>query len=151
MRWGLFRYFYNSPELYVDEKVIIVSAHYNKDAFFSCKGEVNIGADTYIDFSGGITMGSSIAISEGVKIFTHNHNIHDGSINWKNNPTVFSSLHVDDYVWIGAGAIILPNVTHLGKGSIIAAGAVVTKNTEILGIYAGNPAKKISERRIVTV
>ena len=73
VRWGLYRAYFNSPELYVDEKVVISTAHANKNAFFKCTGEVNIGADTYIDYSGGVGLGDKIAISEGVKIFTHNH------------------------------------------------------------------------------
>ena len=147
-RWGLYRIFFNSNLLYVDEKVIISSAHPNKDAFFKCEGEVNIGADTYIDYSGGIDLGSSIAISEGVKIFTHNHGIHDGYKNWKRNPIKFSKLVIEDYVWIGAGSIILPSVEIIAKGSIVAAGAILTKSTEPYGVYTGNPAKKITVRRI---
>jgi len=147
-KWFLYRTYHNSPELYVGEKVILSIAHINKEASFICKGEVNIGADTYIDYSGGITLGDKIAISEGVKIFTHNHKIHDGFKNWKENPIVFSSLDIEDFVWIGAGAIILPTVTHIAEGSIIGAGAVLTKNTEPYGVYTGNPAQKTTTRRI---
>jgi len=147
-RWGLYRKYFNSPLLYVDEKVIISTAHANKDAFFKCEGEVNIGVDTYIDYSGGVKLGKKIAISEGVKIFTHNHGIHDGFKNWKRNPIKFSKLVVEDYAWIGAGAIVLPSVELIAEGSIVAAGAILTKNTEPYGVYAGNPAKKITTRRI---
>lgn len=140
--------FYDSPELYVGEKVIISIAHANKEAFFKCKGEVNIGADTYIDYSGGISLGDKIAISEGVKIFTHDHKIHGKYKNWKRNPISFSSLLIDDYAWIGAGAIILPSVTHITEGSVIGAGAVLTANTEPYGVYVGNPAQKITTRTI---
>lgn len=148
IRWGLFRYYFNSPELYVDEKVIISTAHTNKDAFFKCNGEVNIGADTYIDYSGGVSLGNKIAISEGVKIFTHNHGIHDGFKNWKRNPIKFSKLIIEDYAWVGAGSIILPSVDIIAEGSIVAAGAILTKSTEPYGVYAGNPAKMITTRRI---
>ncbi|WP_143337074.1 acyltransferase [Dokdonia pacifica] len=149
LKWFLYRTYYRSPQLYVGEKVIISMAHFNKDAHFLCKGEVNIGADTYIDYSGGITMGDKIAISEGVKIFTHNHKIHDGHKNWKQNPIVFSSLKIEDYVWVGAGSIILPSVTHIAEGSIIGAGAILAKNTEPYGVYTGNPAQKTTNRRIL--
>ncbi len=148
IKWFLYRTYYNSPKLYVGEKVIISMAHFNKGANFICKGAVNIGADTYIDYSGGITLGDKIAISESAKIFTHNHKIHDGFKDWNQNPITFSSLVIEDYVWIGAGAIILPAVTHIAEGSVIAAGAVLTKNTESYGVYTGNPAQKKTTRRI---
>jgi chloramphenicol O-acetyltransferase type B len=52
---------------------------------------------------------------------------------------------VEDDVWIGYGAIILSGVV-IKTGSIIAAGSVVTRDVEAYFIYAGSPAKKISER-----
>ena len=80
-RWWLYRKFFDSPLLYVDEGVVISSAHANHNSFFNCEGEVNIGANVYIDYSGGVKLGKGIAISDGVKIFTHNHSIHDGQKN----------------------------------------------------------------------
>lgn len=52
---------------------------------------------------------------------------------------------IDDDVWIGAGAIILTGVT-IGKGSVIAAGSIVTKDVEPYTIVGGNPAKLIKKR-----
>ncbi len=52
---------------------------------------------------------------------------------------------VENDVWIGLNCIILPGI-NISKGSIIGAGAVVTKNTEPYGIYAGVPAKLIRKR-----
>lgn len=52
---------------------------------------------------------------------------------------------VEDDVWIGYGVIILSGIT-IKKGSIIGAGSVVTKDVEAYSIYAGSPAKKISDR-----
>lgn len=53
---------------------------------------------------------------------------------------------IEDDVWIGAGAKILDGVT-LRKGSVIGAGAVVTKNTDAYCVYAGVPAKVIKPRK----
>lgn len=147
-RWYLYRKYYNAPKLYVGERVVISIAHSNKNAFFKCMGELNIGMDVYIDYSGGVEIKEKVAISEGAKIFTHNHSIHDGKKNWKENPIVFSPLLIEDYVWIGADAIILPSVSLIAEGSIVAAGAILSKNTEAYGIYGGNPAVKIGVRRI---
>ena len=65
-----------------------------------------------------------------------------------NSPTFESkigSVFIDDYVWIGVRAILMPGIT-AGKGSVIGAGSIVTKNVEPFDIVAGNPAKKIGER-----
>ncbi|WP_234963240.1 acyltransferase [Acinetobacter johnsonii] len=137
---------YGISNIYVAEYVKIVQAHRNKDAKFVSKGKLNIGEYVYIDYSGGIEIGSNIAISEGAKIFTHNHNVHGIYKNWNLNPISFSKLIIEDNAWIGANAIILESVKTIGEGSIIAAGSVLTKNTEPYGIYAGNPAKKIGVR-----
>ncbi len=68
--------------------------------------------------------------------------IRDKNYNWKglNQTTI-----IEDDVWVGYGAIIMSGLT-LGKGSIIAAGSVVTKNTKPYYIYGGNPAKEIAFR-----
>jgi len=52
---------------------------------------------------------------------------------------------IEDDVWIGTNAIILPG-RRLGKGSIIAAGAVVTRDVEPYAIVGGNPARLIKRR-----
>ncbi len=53
---------------------------------------------------------------------------------------------IEDYVFIGTRAMILPGVT-LGKGSAVGAGAVVTKSVPPFTVVAGVPAKPISDRR----
>ena len=55
------------------------------------------------------------------------------------------NIVVEDDVWIGYGAIIMSGVT-IANGCIIAAGSIVTKDTEPYSIYAGNPAKKVKDR-----
>lgn len=56
-------------------------------------------------------------------------------------------ITINNDAWIGAGAIILPNVT-IGKGAIVGAGAVVTKDVDPYTIVAGVPAKKIGDVKI---
>ncbi len=147
-RNALYRKLYGAPKMFVSDRVTITTAHYNYSAYFRCIGQVNIGSDVYIDYSGGVEIHNRVAISEGAKIFTHNHTINDGSIDWMSNPIKFSPLTIENYVWIGASALVMPSVQRIEEGSIIAAGAVLTKDTEAFGIYAGNPARKIGDRRI---
>lgn len=148
-RWFLYRKAFKANQLYVDDRVVITTAHKNPNgSFLRLTGEINIGQDVYIDYSGGISIGDRVAISESVKIFTHNHSINKGGIDWKKNEIIFSSLEIEDFTWLGAGSVILPSVGRIAKGSIVAAGAILTKDTDTLGIYAGNPAKKIGIRKI---
>lgn len=55
-------------------------------------------------------------------------------------------LVIEDDVWIGHNVMILPGCKHVGRGAIIGAGAVVTKNVPAYAIVAGNPAKKLRDR-----
>jgi acetyltransferase-like isoleucine patch superfamily enzyme len=61
------------------------------------------------------------------------------------NQLEFGEVVIDDGCDIGMGAIILPGV-HVGKGAIIGAGSVVTKDVEGFTVVAGNPAKLLRKR-----
>lgn len=62
-------------------------------------------------------------------------------------PFVWGGVKIEDDCWIGAGAIILNGIT-IGKGSVVGAGAVVTKDVEPYTIVGGNPAHKIRDIQI---
>jgi len=68
--------------------------------------------------------------------------IRDADYNWKG---IDSKIIIEDDVWVGYGAIIMSGVK-IGKGSIIAAGSVITKDIEPYCILGGNPAKFIKKR-----
>lgn len=65
-----------------------------------------------------------------------------GSEKKRAGDAVGNPIYIEDGCWIGARSLILPGVT-IGKGTIIAAGSIVTKNCEPNSLYAGIPAKKI--------
>jgi len=110
----------------------------------SDQGDVHIGdnaviaANVRIDYSGGVTIGKDLLISEGVKIYTHDHSPLDFKI------TKSSPLTIGDHVWLGANSIILPAVESIGSGSVIGAGSVVTKSIPERVVVGGNPANVIS-------
>ena len=85
-----------------------------------------------------IVIGRNVAIGPNVDIYTINH--------YMNNENNFVSdkkpVYIEDNVWIGGRCILLPGVK-IGRGSMIGAGSVVTKNIESGYFYAGNPAKMI--------
>ena len=88
-----------------------------------------------------ITIGNNVIMSAGVMLIDAGLctlNLADnGSPKHIGEPIV-----IEDNVWIGAGAIILPGVT-VGKGSVVGAGSVVTRNVPPFTVVAGNPARPI--------
>lgn len=93
-----------------------------------------------LDARGNLTIGNNVSVSHNVSIMTGSH---DAQSN--NFVGVFRSIEIGDYAWIGANSIILQGV-NIGKGAVVAAGAVVTKDVEPYTIVAGVPAKKIGDR-----
>jgi len=97
----------------------------------------NYNFDVYISKSD-VSIGCNVAISPGVKIISSRHNLKDV---WTYNTR--KPVHIGNYCWIGANAVILPGVT-LGSHTVVGAGAVVTKSfPEGYCVVVGNPAKKI--------
>jgi len=119
-----------------------------KEMGLSVKPGLRAGRNCEIDCSGGVTIGARFTLSENAKIYTHDHVIDGGDVNWRKNGLVTTPLTIEDDVWVGAGAIILPKVRCLGQGSVIAAGSVVRDDVPPLAIVAGNPARVVRHRQI---
>lgn len=101
-----------------------------------------IGEKSTLDGRDLLKIGNHVAISSAVMIYNSEHDI--------NSPTfsaITAPVIINDYVFIGPRAIILPGVT-IGQGAIIAAGAVVTKSVIPFAIVAGVPARAIGERQL---
>lgn len=106
---------------------------------------VNGNARIVADCGGEIIIGNEVMIGPNVVIraSNHGHERHDVSI-WEQGQTG-GKIIIGDDVWIAANAVILPGVT-IGSHSIVAAGAVVTKDVAAYSIVAGVPAKSIAKR-----
>lgn len=100
----------------------------------------HINTQCILDGRGGLTIGSSVSVSHRVNLMTGSHDYRS-----ENFQGIFHPIVIEDYVWIGIGATVLQGVT-IGKGAVICAGAVVTKEVEPYAIMAGTPAKKIGTR-----
>lgn len=88
-----------------------------------------------------VTIGRNVCINDGVVILTASHDIFDPK--W---PHKKAAIIIDDYVWVGTGAMILPGV-RLGRGCVIGARAVVSKSVDPGEIVVGNPAKVLNKKR----
>ena len=110
---------------------------------------ININC-TFVDCNK-ITIGNNVLIASNVQIYTATHPVETQKrlrTNWdpNNNKPFFRTyalpVTIEDNVWIGGGAIILPGVT-IGKNSVIGAGSVVVKNIPENSVAVGNPCKVI--------
>lgn len=116
------------------------------DCTFDCAGNFIIGKNSVIngkcrlDNKSNITIGENVSISQEVMILTADHEIDSPDFKGRELP-----VKIEDYVWIGTRAMILPGCT-IGKGAVVAAGAVVTKDVEPYAVVAGIPAKVIKMR-----
>lgn len=87
-----------------------------------------------------------VMIAPGVTILGKMHEFNDLSIPMiLQGESIVKQTIIEDDVWIGTNAVIMPGLT-IASGSIIGAGAVLTKDTEENGIYGGIPAKLIKYR-----
>lgn len=101
-----------------------------------------IGDHSTLDGRHQLAIGDHVDIASQVMIFNSQHDIHSPDMK-----PIYQPVTIKDYVFIGPRAIILPGVT-VGKGAVIAAGAVVTKDVPSRAVAAGVPAKVIGARKL---
>jgi len=100
-----------------------------------------INRDCCLDARGGLWIGNDVSVSPGVAILTAEHPPDDDEFRVETK-----RVRIEDHVFIGMRAIILPGVT-LGAGAVVAAGAVVTRDVPALTIVGGVPARPIGHRK----
>jgi acetyltransferase-like isoleucine patch superfamily enzyme len=101
----------------------------------------------YFDGVGGITIRQCTIIAPLCTIITSNHNYDENKISMLpfNNELITKPVKIEEFCWIGRNVMIMPGVT-IGKGSVIAAGSIVTKDVEPFSVVGGNPARLIRKR-----
>ena len=114
-------------------------------------GRVEIGDDCSVNAysilygGGGLKIGKDVRIASHTVIVPSNHEFSDSEKPIKDQGLTLKGIVIEDDVWIGAGARILDGV-RISSGTVIGAGAVVTKTTEPNSVVAGVPARLIRIR-----
>ena len=119
---------------------------------FSCinnaVGDVVIGDHTRVGLHntviGPVTIGSHVNLAQGITVTALNHNFAEKDLRIDEQGVSTNPVTIGNDIWIGANAVILPGVT-IGDHSVVAAGAVVTKDVPSHTLVAGVPAKIIKE------
>lgn len=107
---------------------------------------VSIHTMCYLDGFGGIKIGNDVSIAEKSSLISFEHNYTNLDIPIKDQGVTGKEINICDNVWIGSNSKILSGVT-INSGSIVGAGAVVTKDISNNVIVGGCPAIIIKERK----
>jgi maltose O-acetyltransferase len=99
-----------------------------------------IGDTCFLDGRSGITFGNNVNVGGHVTIFTRQHDVNSPDF-----AEIGAPVRVGDYAWIASHAIILPGVS-IGRGAVVAAGSVVTRDVPEYTVVGGNPASHIRDR-----
>mgnify|MGYP001097142056 CR=1 FL=1 len=105
-----------------------------------------IGEFCLIRGPGGVTIGDRTYLSPAVHIYSSNHGFENPDVCFVDQEITARGVRIEDECWIGATVVILDGVT-IGKGSVVAAGAVVTEDVPPHSLAAGVPARVIRELR----
>ena len=109
-------------------------------------GDVMIGNHTRIGLHntiiGPVKIGNHVNLAQGITVTALNHNFDDTEKQIDEQGVSTNPVTIEDDVWVGANAVILPGVT-IGNHCVVAAGAVVTKDVPPHSLVAGVPAKVI--------
>jgi acetyltransferase-like isoleucine patch superfamily enzyme len=110
----------------------------------SIGNNVAINSYTHIWGHGGVSIGDNVMIASHVAIISVTHDPHMANMR---DSIILMNVKIEDDVWIGSHSVILPGIT-IGKGSVIGAASVITKDVPPNTISIGVPSKVIKKRRI---
>lgn len=116
------------------------NVRFNFGQFLEVGDNVFFNRGVFLDTKGCIELGNFVALAEDVRIFTHSHS------ESSHLERTYARVVIEDYAKVYAGATILPGV-RVGTESIVAAGALVTRDVPPNGVVGGSPATLIRERK----
>jgi maltose O-acetyltransferase len=131
-----------------------INVNVEAGAYIGCGRDISIG-----DYSGiginawigsGTTIGAHVMMGPDVMVFNRNHQASRCDIPMSEQGMAsYMPVTIEDDVWIGARAILLPGVT-VHSHSIVGAGSVVTKDVPSWVVVAGNPARVLRDRKALS-
>jgi acetyltransferase-like isoleucine patch superfamily enzyme len=121
----------------------ILKGYYNNELRIG--DETWIGQQVFMHSAGGLTIGARVGIGPGVKILTSEHRDAGREVPVLFSPLALAPVVIDDDADLGIGAIVLPGV-HVGRGAVVGAGAVVTRDVPAYAVVAGSPARILRHR-----
>ena len=104
-----------------------------------------LGEGAWIDNLDKVYIGNNVCISQGAMLLTGNHDYTIYNMPYRNAP-----ITIEDGAWIGAKTVVCPGVI-VKRNAILTVGSIVTKEMQTNGIYQGNPAVKIRERKFANI
>jgi len=142
----------HSPVLYTDGQALVIGPRLSvrgrtarAELGTREDGTLTLGAGVYVNQGASIVATDSITIGDHVRIgdyaAIHDSDYHPAAADL---PMRVAPIVIEDDVWIGRGAIVMPGV-RIGRGSVVAAGAVVTRSVPASSLAAGVPARVIRE------
>lgn len=128
-----------------------VTLHCGGQGWSGGEGGIDIGANSYVGpnsvlfGAGGIRVGDAVLVSPGVVITSQQHSFAMPGVDIRDQPLGFAEIVIERDVWIGSNATVLPGVS-IGHGSVIGAGAVVSRPVPAMSVALGVPARVVRER-----
>jgi len=140
---------YNTPINYFQQGVggLTITSSDEKSSAFTIDQTSHLKSATYIECTGGVTIGRYFHTGRGLTIFSTNHNYESQKSIPYDEITVCKPVIIEDFVWFGSNVTVVPGVT-VGEGAVIGSGAVLTKDVPAYSIVGGNPAKVIKMRDV---
>ena len=114
-------------------------------------GDIAIGESTFVSSfvniaaKGKVLVGRNVMLANGCRLETGTHGFEDTDRPIKQQEASSLGIVIEDDCWLGAGVIVVDNV-RIGRGSVIGAGSVVTKDIPPFSIAAGVPARVLRPR-----
>lgn len=130
------------------QATIMMGQHIQTNGIRAVGRKVAIGQGSVINWdcmlyvTGGLVIGKQVSISAGTWLVTGTHDMNDPNFNADYKPIV-----IEDFAWIGMRATILAGVT-IGKGAVVMAGAVVSRDVAPYTVVGGVPARVIAQRQL---
>jgi maltose O-acetyltransferase len=127
----------------IQNQVFIADAHIEGDLQLLTIGPESFIGRCNIQLHDRVMIGSCVCINDGVLIFTASHDVADKRWSGTSGPVI-----IEDFAWIASSAILLPGV-RIGRGAVVGAGAVVSRDVPARAVAVGNPAKLLPDKRAI--